>query len=97
FSSSGSGTTVSSVAAPTGQLGVSPPMSDQPGMYANGTSNFLVSNGLVTAETFTLPPGTGAFYVYAGWECNCGGGGGPPPPVSITATAQDGTSSGPVP
>ncbi|MEA2272886.1 MAG: hypothetical protein QOI98_1594, partial [Solirubrobacteraceae bacterium] len=96
FSSSGSGATVSSVAAPTGQVGVSPSMSDQPGPYTNGTSNFLVSNGLVTEETFTLPPGTGAFYVYAGWECNCGGGGGPPPPVSITATAQDGTSSGPV-
>jgi hypothetical protein len=95
FSSSGSGATVSAVTGPTGQVAVSPSMSDQAGAFANGTSNFLVSNGAVSQETLTMPPGTGAFYVYAGWECNCGGP--PPSTVSITATAQDGTSSGPVP
>jgi len=87
---------VSSVTGPTGQVGVSPAMYDQPGSYpTNGTSNYLVSNGSVSSETFTMPAGTGAFYVYGGWECNCGGPG-VPTSLSITATAQDGTSSGPV-
>ncbi len=72
-------------------------MYDNSGTYANGVSNYLVSNGAVNEVTFTLPPGTGALYVYSGWECNCGGPGSSPPTAeSITATAQDGTSSGPV-
>jgi hypothetical protein len=96
FNPLGSGATVSSVIGPTGAVGVSPSMYDASGSYsANGTSNYLVSNGSVSAETFTMPAGTGAFYVYGGWECNCGGGGAPTS-ISITATAQDGTSSGPV-
>jgi hypothetical protein len=96
FNPLGSGTTVSSVTGPTGAVGVSPSMYDASGAYPkNGTSNYLVANGLVQSVTLTMPPGTGAFYVYAGWECNCGGGS-PPTSESITATAQDGTSGGPV-
>jgi hypothetical protein len=95
FNPLGSGAVVSSVTGPTGAVGVSPAMYDTSGSYpTNGTSNYLVSTTSVSDETFTLPAGTGAFYVYIGWECNCGGG--VPTPVSMTATAQDGTSSGPV-
>ena len=94
FSAPGSGTAVSAVAGPTGQVGVSPSMSVQSVGYANGTSSNLITNGIVSEETFTMPPGTGAFYFYATWEC--GGCTSEPATTPITATAQDGTSSGPV-
>ena len=95
FTPVGSNQTVSSVTGPTGQVGVSPSMFDDAFPFTNGTTNFLVSNGAVNQFTLTMPPGTGAFYLYAGWECNCGGG---PPPTAetLTATAQEGTSSGPI-
>jgi hypothetical protein len=81
---------VSAFPGPTGQLTVNPQMNFISQSFAAGTSGFLFSYS--TTETLTLPANTGAFYLYAGSACP--GCSSPPGAVTITAAAQDGTSSG---
>lgn len=83
----------SEVPGPTGTVMLSPEMDFVEFGFANGTTGWMFGPA---ADTLTLPANTGAFYLYAGWGCtDCGGGpGGGPGTVSVTAVAQDGTSSG---
>jgi hypothetical protein len=86
--------TGTSVSGPTGAITL-PPADFQDESYASGTTGYLDITPLENPVTITLPAGTGAFYLYAGW--NCPACSSYPSGVSITAAAQDGTSSGPVP
>lgn len=63
-------------------------------VYYTGNLGDLWSRGGIgaTSMTFTLPPGTKAFYFYA--QPVGGFGDAPPQPWPMSATAQDGTTSG---
>ncbi len=98
FTPSGTnGQVVTSAAGPTGAIAF-PSAYFESLPYADGTTGFLAfpPGGSVTSfhVMITLPAATGAFYLYAGWDCPaCSGD---PGAVSITAAVQDGTSSGPM-
>jgi hypothetical protein len=96
-------TAVSGVTGPTGQVGFTPAL-----LYVGGKgSNFPAADSYYTGNlgnlwaradpgatsmTFTLPPGTKAFYFYA--QPVGGLGDAPPQTWPMSATAQDGTTSG---
>ncbi len=82
---------VSSVTGPTGavQLSTQPYFEQVP--YANGTDALLDVSPEVLPLTLTLPAGTGAFYLYAGW--NCPACSSVPAHVSVSATASDGIAA----
>jgi hypothetical protein len=86
-------TDVSGVSGPTGEVSFSPALEhDQIGngwaTWSNGYTGDVYATGSAESATVTLPAGTDAFYLYAEpdeFET-----------FTVTATAQDGTSSGPV-
>jgi hypothetical protein len=94
FSPGGPQDEVSEVPGPTGAIELAPEMILEEYPYANGIPGSMFRG--TETEMLTLPPNTGAFYLYASWGCdNCGGGpGGSPGVVTVNAEAQDGTSSG---
>jgi PASTA domain len=96
-------TVVSGVTGPTGQVGFTPALlyvggkgSNWPAAdsyYTGNLGNLNARNGIgATSMTFTLPPGTKAFYFYAQPFGNLGDV--PPQTWPMSATAQDGTASG---
>jgi len=90
------GADVSGVATPSGKgtVGFTPDLQHlQVGngwaTWSNGYTGDVYATGGATSMTFTLPPGTNAFYFYAEPD--------PFATFEITATAQNGTTSGPIP
>jgi hypothetical protein len=87
------GTDVGGVSGPTGEISFSPALEHlQVGngwtTWSNGYTGDVYATGSAESATVTLPAGTDAFYLYAEpdeFET-----------FTVTATAQDGTSSGPV-
>ena len=96
FTPSGTATReLAEVSGPIGPVMFAPAMTFLNYPFAGGAAGFLQT--AQQTVTVTLPHGTGAFYLYAGWGCTeCGGVPSNPGPVTITAVAQDGTSSGAV-
>ncbi len=85
-------TNVSSVAGPTGDLGFSPALSHYRigqgwGTWSHGYTGDVYLPRTATQVVLTLPPDTGAFYLYVEPDFGL---------LTITATAQDGATSGPV-
>jgi hypothetical protein len=86
-------TDVAGVSGPTGEISFSPALAHyQVGntwaTWSNGYTGDVYATGSAESATVTLPAGTEAFYLYAEpdeFET-----------FKVTATAQDGTSSGPV-
>ncbi len=84
---------VTSVAGPTGQVSFAEPMNhtmigQQWATWSNGYAGDVYTTNGATTAALTLPAGTQAFYFYAEPD--------PFATFSITATAQDGSTSGPI-
>jgi hypothetical protein len=87
------GTYVDGVSGPTGEISFSPALEhvqigDGWNTWSNGYTGDVYATETVDSATVTLPPGTDAFYLYAEPDAYS--------TFTVTATAQDGTSSGPV-
>jgi len=93
--SSADGASVSGVTVPEGHLGFNPQLthlisgSSWHGWGRGYTGDVYWSGAGVGSVTVTLPPGTVAFYMYAMPNAAA--------TYNITATMQDGTTSGPIP
>lgn len=91
--SQATGADVSGVAGPTGMITFDPALEhdvvgDGWATWSNGYTGDVYATGEAETATVALPAGTGAFYLYAEPDQFM--------PFSVTATSQDGTSSGPV-
>jgi hypothetical protein len=86
------GAPVAGVTGPSGPISFSPTLTHQVigdgwQTWSNGYGGDVYTTGDAQSATVTLPSGTSAFYLYAEPDEFS--------PFSVTATAQDGTSSGP--